>query len=76
MVEFLPSKQGVAGSSPVSRSTGFRIGQAVVRRLPKIIGTPWLSFEVLNSVFGTFLLSRLPLVISRDLFVNGHATST
>jgi hypothetical protein len=25
VVEFLPSKQGVAGSSPVSRSFGFRI---------------------------------------------------
>ncbi len=30
MVEFLPSKQGVAGSSPVSRSIGFEIVQSVV----------------------------------------------
>ena len=30
MVEFLPSKQGVAGSSPVSRSIGFKIVESVV----------------------------------------------
>jgi hypothetical protein len=30
VVEFLPSKQGVAGSSPVSRSTGFKIVRSLV----------------------------------------------
>jgi hypothetical protein len=30
VVEFLPSKQGVAGSSPVSRSIGFKIVELLV----------------------------------------------
>jgi hypothetical protein len=33
VVEFLPSKQGVAGSSPVSRSIGFKIGESVVETI-------------------------------------------
>jgi hypothetical protein len=33
VVEFLPSKQGVAGSSPVSRSIRFEIGESVVQMI-------------------------------------------
>jgi hypothetical protein len=33
VVEFLPSKQGVAGSSPVSRSIGFKIAESVVETI-------------------------------------------
>jgi hypothetical protein len=75
-LEFLPSKQGVAGSNPVSRSISFEIAESVVEIIAVINAVTRLFFEVIDRVFGSLSLNHFPLVTATGMSMTERVRST